>query len=250
MRKLIIFLFIFSTLASVKAQDTLKIEFGFKMSGVEYVAPPNSVLGWGSAGNGTYGEDLVFHFAEIGNSYNGNLTGSQWISYGSMMSAQQYPYLEYGLGFYPDTIKYFFINSTELNMYFTDSVGNSDSLQTTWELFPGSGSFGIDSMMAIVPSLNIEYSHNIQVNNAPIITSTNEIKTNQNIDIYPNPTNGFVYINTGNYDRIEILTLQGKMLLNFQKKGRKLDLSELPTGIYIARIYNEGFVFNKKITKL
>jgi hypothetical protein len=72
------------------------------------------------------------------------------------------------------------------------------------------------------------------------------------LQVYPNPTSGMIYIETGSTVTVEtrhatslqLRTLQGKLLL--ETTGDKLDLSAYPQGVYLLRVDNEMVKVVKK----
>jgi hypothetical protein len=63
----------------------------------------------------------------------------------------------------------------------------------------------------------------------------NENTQQQDINLYPNPVSNILYIETENrVPEVKIYSNQGVLLL--QTKGHQIDLSSLPSGIYIADI--------------
>lgn len=74
-------------------------------------------------------------------------------------------------------------------------------------------------------------------------TVINEVNTNNNFLIYPNPTNNKLFIETSLSGEVRIFDLNGKMVLNQQIKNAKneLDVSELIIGTYFLRFeFNDG----------
>ena len=70
-----------------------------------------------------------------------------------------------------------------------------------------------------------------------------EIEKNKMYRIYPNPTNGKIYIQTiTNYELritdLEVLNLQGQVLLQ-EKNNNEVDLSSLSSGVYFLQLTNE-----------
>ncbi len=107
-------------------------------------------------------------------------------------------------------------------------------------------------------SKNIVYYKLEQVdfNGNTKLSNINSLKrTNNNIDIliYPNPSNGLVYINTNNMNinyNIEISDVYGRILKDENIKildNNSFDISEFPKGMYLIRIYYNN---NYKIFKL
>jgi FtsP/CotA-like multicopper oxidase with cupredoxin domain len=74
---------------------------------------------------------------------------------------------------------------------------------------------------------------------------------NKNVSVYPNPTNGKIYINTQNgttINKVEILDILGRSLktINNFKKGKTIDLKNESKGLYFVKIYgNKGTTVKK-----
>jgi len=72
------------------------------------------------------------------------------------------------------------------------------------------------------------------------------------VSIYPNPTTGVLNISAENLSQIqmEILNLSGKVVLNYMTTPNTVDISGLPSGIYLVRLIDENGQSNlKKILK-
>ena len=77
--------------------------------------------------------------------------------------------------------------------------------------------------------------------------------TNSNIKIYPNPTTGFVNINsTETIENIEVVDVSGrsiKFVEGINKKDFKLNMSNFVTGIYFLRISTNQLTCIQKVSK-
>jgi hypothetical protein len=85
------------------------------------------------------------------------------------------------------------------------------------------------------PVLNITYG--INTVGIPVVHHHAEYS------VFPNPTSGVVYIETGQklVDRVEILDITGKLISHAGlSQSSSLDISELPSGVYLLRIYSDG----------
>ena len=73
-------------------------------------------------------------------------------------------------------------------------------------------------------------------------TATDQITSNTSLQVYPNPTGGMIYIETGNAVPVEaghapslqLRTPQGQLLL--ETTGNELDLSAFDTGVYLLQV--------------
>jgi uncharacterized protein YjdB len=57
--------------------------------------------------------------------------------------------------------------------------------------------------------------------------------------IYPNPTTGIVYLQSGRKFRIEVAGVEGKVLLE-KADAREINISNLPSGVYLLSAYDEN----------
>jgi hypothetical protein len=77
--------------------------------------------------------------------------------------------------------------------------------------------------------------------------STDEITGNNKITIFPNPVKDFLTIdNIQDVRTIMILKPNGQLLLSERIMDKKVDLSRLPNGIYIAKIGENVFKLIKE----
>ena len=71
---------------------------------------------------------------------------------------------------------------------------------------------------------------------------------NNNLKFHPNPTKDYLYIDYDNISTIEIFSLKGKSIKVIKPKTSKIDLTMLPTGIYILKfLFNNQFITKKLI---
>ena len=71
--------------------------------------------------------------------------------------------------------------------------------------------------------------------------------SNSNINIYPNPTNGLLNINTNeNINSISIYNIIGKQVLNTIDK-ETINISSLEDGIYFIDITTEKGIYTQRI---
>lgn len=88
--------------------------------------------------------------------------------------------------------------------------------------------------------------------NNPIFTADLEHITSQHIQVFPNPTSGFITIETDFSDfNFEIITMEGQVL-NSGKGSYSIDFTDLnyPSGVYYLNISSNGSLFKHKIIKL
>lgn len=88
--------------------------------------------------------------------------------------------------------------------------------------------------------------------NNPIFTADLEHITSQHIQVFPNPTSGFVTIETDFSEfNFEIITMEGQVLKS-GKGSYSIDFTDLnyPSGVYYLNISSNGSLFKHKIIKL
>lgn len=95
------------------------------------------------------------------------------------------------------------------------------------------------------------YHTGIGFDDADFLTSVEEVITDNNISIYPNPSNGVITItidgaSSFNYTVIDAV---GKIVAQNQIKGGKatLDLTNNNLGVYFVKIESEGNIVTKKV---
>ena len=130
-------------------------------------------------------------------------------------------------------------------------VGNEQNLSAYWPLNEGEGTTAIDATAnAFVANLK----------NGPQWIASNTacwgvgIDENQNnkYNVYPNPTNNFIYIdNISEISTIEIFDIKGQKLesVDANKASLKIDISNFNNGIYLLRITNSSGTAIHKIIK-
>ena len=70
----------------------------------------------------------------------------------------------------------------------------------------------------------------------------------ENISLHPNPTNGMLYVDAENLQKVEVLNLFGQMVMS--QEGSAVDLSGFGAGVYFVKITDgEGHVEVRKVVK-
>ncbi len=73
------------------------------------------------------------------------------------------------------------------------------------------------------------------------VLNTDEVIFSQDIEVYPNPVSNKVIIDTkSSIDKIEIIDIDGKRILLKEKPAKELDVSHLPRGVYVLRVFTEN----------
>ena len=83
---------------------------------------------------------------------------------------------------------------------------------------------------------NVTYTAEFEIVSVGITSAT---QPKALINVYPNPTTGLVYIETGKntLSEVSIYTAMGKLIRTV--KGNQTDLSDLPSGVYILQVGNQ-----------
>jgi hypothetical protein len=81
-------------------------------------------------------------------------------------------------------------------------------------------------------------------------TRVNDVSTSISLQVYPNPSNGKVMIESSIPVVYDVLSVDGKMILT-QQSDKSFDISSYANGIYTIRIYNEqgSLISVHKLTK-
>ena len=119
------------------------------------------------------------------------------------------------------------------------------------------GNFGL---IYEIPFVNngCELSQRPSSNNSYESTSTfyqsNDISTNKylehnSIEIYPNPANDFITVNSYKEIKIEFIDSSGRILKLTEniKNGEVIDLTDLPKGLYVMKITSDNATLTKRL---
>jgi hypothetical protein len=91
------------------------------------------------------------------------------------------------------------------------------------------------------PVLDIAYG--------PKTVGVAEVKNDVLIDVYPNPTTGFLNIKGADNANVEVYDILGRPVLKTQLVNQSIDLSNFAPGVYFVRLVNGTGVVIKKIVK-
>ena len=149
------------------------------------------------------------------------------------------------------------LDSTEFYLAdFTHADSTLDYIVTDWqyvELLPGpydSVSFDLSSSDVGAFGMNTPAYFCIDnVGNFPLSSNTINQET---INIYPNPSSDFIYINSKDSDNytISLFNILGELIIDKKINLQQLNLSNLPNGQYFLKIESESGIINEKILKI
>ena len=148
-------------------------------------------------------------------------------------------------------------DSTEFYLAdFTHADSTLDYIVTDWqyvELLPGpydSVRFNLSSSDVGAFGMNTPAYFCIDnVGNFPLSSNT----INQEIiNIYPNPSSDFIYINSKDNDdyTISLFNILGELIIDKKINLQQLNLSNLPNGQYFLKIESESGIINERILKI
>lgn len=130
---------------------------------------------------------------------------------------------------------------SDTSLYFHTSMPND------FELDPSESQRVLISYNAAI-NYNATLQFKSDLNNGATVTvpivSTASIGSFENysstVDLYPNPSSGFVTINsTLNVEKIQLIGLTGELMDVNEKTSRKMDFSHLTPGLYFIKIFLE-----------
>jgi hypothetical protein len=88
---------------------------------------------------------------------------------------------------------------------------------------------------------------NISIQWTPVNTAVDNNAADKLFSIYPNPAKSYAYINGFDIKKIELLSLNGKLILSTNQQ--KLNLENQPKGVYLIKIYTSSATYTKKLEK-
>ncbi len=121
-----------------------------------------------------------------------------------------------------------------------------------------SGALGVNKNVQAIDFVYDDYGtgfrvDNIQINNLPML-STDEVGKKESIKIYPNPTAEILNIETDSkINSIAIFDAKGSLIKNFEEtgisNGKRINVSDLISGIYMVKVKTSTSEFTKKFIK-
>jgi Pectate lyase superfamily protein/Secretion system C-terminal sorting domain len=83
------------------------------------------------------------------------------------------------------------------------------------------------------------------------ITSISNTNSEVTPSVFPNPASDFLFINSEKeITKIELINTMGQVMLSIKNPLKSINISDLPKGLFIAKITLEKIIFNQKIIKL
>ncbi len=83
-------------------------------------------------------------------------------------------------------------------------------------------------------------------------SSSNDEKTSSNtLNIFPNPTTNYLSIEYGRIkiNEIQIIATTGKPIRTFKLNFSRINISDIPNGIYFVKLFTDQTVITQKIVK-
>lgn len=154
---------------------------------------------------------------------------------GPVLTANQWHNLKIVIKKSDNTLKYF-ANGTQI---YSGNLGVNKNVQAIDFVYDDYGTgFRVD---------------NIQINNLSVL-STDEVGKRDLIKIYPNPTAETLNIETDSkINSITIFDAKGSLIKNFQEagisNGKRINVSDLVSGIYMVKVKTSTSEFTKKFIK-
>lgn len=119
------------------------------------------------------------------------------------------------------------------------STGNFN----TYQWYYNGSALGNATSQSYTPTLNGNYSVGVSDANGCMASSNifnvTDVSTqtiiNLRLELYPNPTTGVLYIKGAEVESAELFSLDGRLILS-EQSSNTLNLSSLPSGMYVVRI--------------
>ena len=83
--------------------------------------------------------------------------------------------------------------------------------------------------------------------NGTVLSTEHITKDDASLTLYPNPASNLLTINaTNRIEKIEVFNMLGKLVLDSNSNSNKIDVSNLSSGMYISKIYQENDIISTK----
>lgn len=92
---------------------------------------------------------------------------------------------------------------------------------------------------------------NLNDNVTTVVVSDCGTESSSKIAMYPNPANDVLHLSSNKkINKIEVFALNGLMVLSSEEVGDSIDLTNLQSGMYFAKVYEDGGEKNMKFIKM
>jgi hypothetical protein len=133
---------------------------------------------------------------------------------------------------HPSALTYVAVPNGEYTQY--DLTFDATNVQ------PGIYTVDMDMTDNGVPAQTVHKSIAIRVMYDSNLSGLNAL-TEEGLVVYPNPTSSILNLDGLNAtDKIQLLDLQGKLILSGNQQSKSLDISTLEKGVYLLRVSREG----------
>lgn len=106
---------------------------------------------------------------------------------------------------------------------------------------------GVDTNFASVAA-NATGCESREVVGMACVVSTTDI-SQTNIELFPNPTSGYVQLRNITVEHVDIFTSQGQRVARYDNPGQELDLSALPAGVYHLHLIAADGAYVARVVK-
>ncbi len=84
-----------------------------------------------------------------------------------------------------------------------------------------------------------------------VVSDCGTESTSSKLAMYPNPATDVLHLSsTKKINKVEVYAMNGLMVLSNEKVGTSIDLSNLQSGMYFAKVYEDGSEKNMKFIKM
>lgn len=146
-------------------------------------------------------------------------------------------------------------NETGLVLYYKFNQGIAGGTNTSERIIIDSSPFSNNGQLY---SSSLIGTNSNFLSGSAVDTGTNcsllsaNFNTDSIIEVYPNPTNSFLYLKAKSnkiISKLEVFDLSGKLILINHNYNEKIDVSHFLSGIYILKIFCGDSIVNKKFRK-
>lgn len=81
------------------------------------------------------------------------------------------------------------------------------------------------------------------------VLGVSDVKTKNDLSIYPNPATDFIFVNSAGAEKFIIFDLSGKMVLKGMLSNGKIDIRKMVSGNYILQLISDKNIQNLKFIK-
>ena len=127
--------------------------------------------------------------------------------------------------------------------------GNTSSEIEPSYTYTSAGAYLLTLTLTDTVGCSSTFTKEVQVNS--FLTSVNQVPDPNTFIVYPNPTNGVLFVSGAKMDEIRLVDMHGRILIQLEsnRTEEELDLGDWPAGVYFIQIRSGETTWTSKVIR-